>query len=52
MPGIPPFADNEASVREDVETIRGSPFISDDVAVSGYIDEVETGALRTVVAAP
>lgn len=45
------FSDNEASVREDVAKIRSSPFISDDVAVSGYIYDVATGALQTVVAA-
>ncbi len=44
------FADNEASVREDVEKIKSSPFIPDDIPVSGYIYDVETGQLRTVVA--
>jgi len=38
-------------VREDVERIRSSPFIPDGIPVSGYIYEVETGKLRTVVAA-
>ncbi len=46
-----PFSDNEASVRADIDTIRNSPFISDDIPVSGYIYEVETGTLRTVIAA-
>ncbi|MGH9265067.1 MAG: beta-class carbonic anhydrase [Acidimicrobiales bacterium] len=45
-----PFSDNEASVREDVETIKSSPFLPKDVTVSGYIYEVETGKLQTVVA--
>ncbi len=46
-----PFSDNEASVREDVETIRNSPFIPDGISVSGYIYDVNTGALQTVVSA-
>ena len=46
-----PFADNEAAVKEDVEKIRNSPFIPDGVAVSGYIYDVSTGALQTVVPA-
>ncbi len=46
-----PFTDNEASVREDVEAIRTSPFIPDGVPVSGYIYDVNTGALQTVVSA-
>jgi carbonic anhydrase len=46
-----PFSDNEASVREDVEAIRNSPFIPAGTTVSGYIYEVETGKLRTVVPA-
>ena len=45
------FSDPEGAVREDVEKIRSSPFIPDGIAVSGYIYEVETGQLRTVVAA-
>ena len=43
------FSDNEASVREDVEKIRSSPFIPEGIPVSGYIYEVETGRLQTVV---
>jgi len=46
-----PFSDNEASVREDVEAIRNSPFIPDGSPVSGYIYDVTTGALQTVVTA-
>jgi carbonic anhydrase len=46
-----PFSDNEAAVREDVEKIRNSPFIPDGIPVSGYIYEVETGRLQTVVTA-
>jgi carbonic anhydrase len=43
-----PFADLEASVREDVETIRSSPLVSRDVAVRGFIYDVRTGRLREV----
>ena len=46
-----PFSDNEASVREDVEKIRNSSLIPDGVPVSGYIYDVNTGALQTVVTA-
>ena len=46
-----PFPDNEAAVKEDVEKIRSSPFIPDGVPVSGYIYDVKTGALQTVVKA-
>jgi carbonic anhydrase len=46
-----PFSDNEASVREDVEKIRNSPLIPDGIPVSGYIYDVNTGALQTVVGA-
>jgi carbonic anhydrase len=46
-----PFSDNEAAVKEDVEKIRSSPFIPDGIPVSGYIYEVETGRLQTVVTA-
>ncbi len=43
-----PFGDLEVSVREDVERIRQSPMIPDDIAVSGYIYDVNTGALAPV----
>jgi carbonic anhydrase len=39
------------SVRDDVETIRNSPFIPEGVTVSGYINDVNTGARQTVVEA-
>jgi len=44
-----PFSDLAGSVRDDVETIRDSPFIPDAIPVSGYIDDVATGRLETVV---
>lgn len=43
------FSDLDASVRDDVETIRSSPFIPDGMPVSGYVYEVETGGVRAVV---
>ncbi len=46
-----PFSDNEESVREDVERIRNSPLLPDGVPVSGYIYDVSTGAMQTVVSA-
>jgi carbonic anhydrase len=41
------FDDLDASVREDVDTLRAS-LAAADVAVSGYVYDVRTGALRTV----
>ena len=43
-----PFADLAQSVREDVATIRASPFIPDEVLVSGFIYDVRSGRLAAV----
>jgi carbonic anhydrase len=43
-----PFGDLEQSVRDDVATIRASPLVPDDVAVSGLVYDVRTGRLRRV----
>jgi carbonic anhydrase len=43
-----PFADVEASVREDVATIRANPLLPDDVEVSGWVYDTSTGRLREV----
>jgi carbonic anhydrase len=43
-----PFSDLEESVREDVETVRNSELIPDDVSAAGAVYEVETGRLRKV----
>ncbi len=43
------FADLEESLREDVRGIRESPFIPDDILVSGFIYDVRTGELKEVV---
>jgi carbonic anhydrase len=43
-----PFADLEESVREDVRRIRESPFIPDNIPVSGFVYDVRTGRLEQV----
>lgn len=43
-----PFSDLEDSVGEDVQRIRESPLISDDISVSGYVYDVNTGRLGQV----
>jgi carbonic anhydrase len=43
-----PFSDLEGSVREDMQTIKRSPFISNDVSVRGFIYDVHTGRLQEV----
>jgi carbonic anhydrase len=44
-----PFPDLEQSVRDDVEKLRNSDLILDDIVVSGAIYDVHTGELREVV---
>jgi carbonic anhydrase len=43
------FADLEESVVDDVRRIRESPFIRDDIPVSGFVYDVRTGRLNEVV---
>ena len=43
-----PFSDLDESVRQDVQTIRSSPLIPDDISVSGFVFDVKTGRLREV----
>lgn len=43
-----PFSDLEEAVRQDVRTIRTSPFIPRDIPVYGFIYDVRTGRLREV----
>lgn len=43
-----PFSDLDESVREDVQAIRSSPLIPDDISVSGFVFDVKTGRLREV----
>ena len=44
-----PFTDQVQALREDVETIRSSPFIPDTIPVSGLIFDVKTGRLAHIV---
>src|SRR5262245_6510228 len=43
------FADLEESVVEDVLRIKESPFVADDIPVSGFVYDVRTGRLEEVV---
>ena len=43
-----PFSDLEGSVRDDVERIRSSPLIPDDISVRGFVYDVNSGALTPV----
>ena len=43
-----PFQDVEESVREDMELLRESPLIPDDVVISGAVYDVDTGSMREV----
>ena len=44
-----PFSDLEQSVRDDVATLRSSPLIPDDIAVTGFVYDVHTGRLHRIV---
>ncbi|KAL8698097.1 MAG: hypothetical protein Q9224_002004 [Gallowayella concinna] len=44
-----PFSDLEQGVRDDVEFLRKSRAIPDEVTVSGWVYEVESGKVRQVV---
>ena len=43
-----PFSDLDESVRQDVQTIRSSPLIPDDITVTGFVFDVKSGRLREV----
>ena len=43
------FKNLEENVRAQVQTIKSSPFLPDDIPVSGFIYQVEDGRLRQVV---
>jgi len=43
-----PFSDLEQSVRDDLATIKASPFIPESIAVSGFIYDVSSGKLLPV----
>ncbi len=44
-----PFSDLEQSVCDDVETLRNSDLIPDDISIYGAIYNVQSGELREVV---
>ncbi|MGT2929217.1 beta-class carbonic anhydrase [Streptococcus dentasini] len=43
-----PFDDLETSVREDVNLLRDSPLIPDDIIISGAIYDVDSGRISAV----
>ena len=44
-----PFPELDGAVKEDVEFLKGSKLIPDKVRISGWVYEVETGKVRSVV---
>ena len=44
-----PFPDLEKAVEDDVKYLRGSNAIPESITVSGWVYEVETGKVRSVV---
>lgn len=43
-----PFPDLDEAVRDDIKYVRSSKVIPDNVVVSGWVYEVETGKIRAV----
>jgi len=43
------FPDLEGAVKEDVDFLKGSKLIPEKIKVSGWVYEVETGKVRSVV---
>jgi carbonic anhydrase len=43
-----PFKDLEQSVRDDIATLKNSPFIPDTISISGFIYDVHSGKLLAV----
>jgi carbonic anhydrase len=43
-----PFKDLEQSVRDDIATIKASPFIPSSITVAGFIYDVHTGQIHPV----
>jgi carbonic anhydrase len=43
-----PFGNLEQSVRDDVATLKASPLIPDNIEISGFIYDVESGKLIAV----
>ena len=44
-----PFPDLEGEVKNDVEFLKANPAIPDNVNISGWVYEVETGKVKPVV---
>ena len=44
-----PFPDLDGAVKSDVEFLKGSKLIPDKVRISGWVYEVETGKVKSVV---
>ena len=44
-----PIADQLQAIRDDVTTIRNSPYIPRDISISGLLYDVKTGGLEQVV---
>jgi carbonic anhydrase len=43
-----PFPDLEQSVRDDIQFLKDSPLIADDVSVRGFVYDVKTGKVTEV----
>jgi carbonic anhydrase len=43
-----PFPDLDQAVKDDVELLRKTKLVADDVAITGWVYEVETGKVRQV----
>ncbi len=43
-----PFSDLEQSVRDDIAVIRDSPFIPNEIPVTGFVYDVKTGKIHDV----
>jgi carbonic anhydrase len=43
-----PFPTLEGAVKDDIAFLKNSKAVPDDVAISGWIYEVETGAIKPV----
>lgn len=46
--GFQPFPELENAVKSDVKLLRESKVVPDDVVISGWVYEVETGRVRRV----
>lgn len=44
-----PFPELDQAVRDDVEFLKKSKLVPDTVTISGWVYEVETGKVRSVV---